>query len=151
MPTPIGTLAIRRSIWINASPDRVWEEFTSFERMQAWFGSGHRLVQYEPQVGGWVELEVDRDGPGPTRFGGKVLVFDPGRELTFEDRWIPDEGWDGPMLLTIRLTPHLGGTHVELFVHNFEQTGASGPENHRGFERGWTTRQLEALKSRVEG
>jgi uncharacterized protein YndB with AHSA1/START domain len=149
--TPIGPLAVRRSVWINASPDRVWREFETFVRMRAWFGTGHRLVTYEPREGGWVELEIDASAGHPTRFGGKIVVFEPPRELTFEDAWIPDIGWAAPMLLTLRLTPHLGGTHVELFVHQFERLGPSGPDEHRGFEGGWTTRQLNRLKVIVEG
>jgi uncharacterized protein YndB with AHSA1/START domain len=149
--TEIGPLAVRRSIWINASPERVWREFETLERMRAWFGTGHRLVTFDPCEGGWVELEIDANGDHPTRFGGKVVVFDPPNELTFEDAWIPDIGWDAPMLLTLRLTPHLGGTHVELFVHQFERLGPSGPNEHRGYEGGWTTRQLNRLKAIVEG
>lgn len=44
----------------------------------------------------------------------------------------------------------LGGTLVELFHHGFERTGDTAAEMHRGFEGGWTTRQLEALRSIVE-
>ena len=31
MTTEIGPLAVRRSIWIDASPSRVWEEFADLE------------------------------------------------------------------------------------------------------------------------
>lgn len=146
MGTQIGPLAVRRSVWIDAPQERVWQEFESFERMKAWFGTGHDLITYEPWEGGWVEVDC---GP-ECRFGGRVIVFEPPNELTFEDAWIPDVGWHAPMLLTLRLTPHLGGTHVELFVHAFERIGPSGPEAHRGYEGGWTTLQLNTLKDIVE-
>ena len=107
MGTEIGQLAVRRSILIDAAPERVWKEFETLERMQAWFGTGHRLLEYEPRVGGSVLLEVDIEGR-PMRFGGQVTVFDPPRELTFEDDWIPSQGWAAPSLITIRLTPALG-------------------------------------------
>jgi len=149
MATEIGTLAVRRSIWINAKPDRVWQEFESFERMRSWFGTGHALLKYEPRVGGEVLLEVEVEGT-MRHFGGKVTDFEPGRELTFEDAWIPNEGWDAPMLLTLRLTAALGGTLVELFVHSIERIGEGAAEQHRGFERGWSTTQLEALRQIVE-
>ena len=58
MGTEIGRLAVRRSILIKAPPERIWREFESFERMKAWFGTGHTLLKYEPRVGGWVELET---------------------------------------------------------------------------------------------
>lgn len=47
--------------------------------------------------------------------------------------------------VTIRLTPLDAGTLVELFHHGFEVLGADAAENHRGFEGGWTMRQLDAL------
>jgi hypothetical protein len=41
------------------------------------------------------------------------------------------------------------GTFVELFHHGFEAMGADAADNHRGFEGGWTMRQLEALRELV--
>ena len=51
MGTEIGPFAVRRSIWIDAPPENVWQEFETFERMADWFGSGHELLEYEPR--GW--------------------------------------------------------------------------------------------------
>src|SRR5690242_5281726 len=151
MGTEIGVLAVRRSIWIDAKPERVWEEFESFERMRAWSGTGHALVRYEPRLGGIVETDASsqHDTTAPL-FVGRVTVFDPPREVTFEQDWV-DHGWPVPMLITIRLTPYDAGTLVELFHHGFEALGDDAAENHRGFEGGWTIRQLEALRARVEG
>ncbi len=148
MATEIGTLAVRRSILIQATPERIWEEFTTFEKMKAWFGIGHDLTAYEPRVGGEVVTEVDHE-QGHLRFSGKIIEFEPGRELTFEADW-EGIGWDAPPLITIRLTPALGGTLVELFHHAIERTGPNAAEHHRGFEGGWTTNHLEALREIVE-
>jgi len=149
MATEIGALAVRRSILIKAAPERVWQEFETFERMEAWFGTGHKLVKYEPRVGGLVETDAGHWEGEALRFGGRVTVFDSPRELTFENDWF-GHGWAAPSLLTIRLTPALGGTVVELFHHGFERVGGDPGENHRGFEGGWTIRQLEALRQIVE-
>ena len=146
VPSP---LHIRRSIHISAPPERVWREFETFERMAAWFGTGW-LVRYEPRLGGMVELEIDGDYRGSSRWGGPIRVWDPPRELTFEDRWIPDHGWNGPMLLTFRLTPYLEGTMVELLVHNIEAIGPDAAEEHAGYEGGWTVRHLAKLREIVE-
>lgn len=151
--TKIGPLAVRRSIYIKATPERIWQEFESLERMRAWFGTGHKLVKYEPRVG--AEVETDASGvhdehPGQLRFVGRVTVYDPPRELTFEQDWV-GRGWTAAALITIRLTPALAGTVVELFHHNFENMGADPGELLRGFEGGWTTRQMEALLAVVEG
>lgn len=152
MPTPISPLAVRRSVWIRATPDRVWEEFESFERMRAWFGKGHFLTAYEPRLGGYVETDAGSPG-GPSgdslRFGGRIIVFDPPREVTWENDWF-GHGWNQPSLMTFRLTPFMEGTIVELFHHRFEVTGESPSENLNGFEGGWDTRHLEALRAIVE-
>jgi uncharacterized protein YndB with AHSA1/START domain len=144
MATEIGPLCVRRSIWIDAVAERVWEEFGSLERMQRWFGTGHSLVRYEPRVGADVETDAGQLDGDALRFVGRVVVFDPPRELTFEQDWI-GHGWKAAPLVTIRLTPLDGGTLVELFHHGFEALGADAAENHRGFEGGWTMRQLDAL------
>jgi uncharacterized protein YndB with AHSA1/START domain len=144
-------------VLIDASPERVWQEFESLERMRAWFGvawesggrRGHTLLKYEPRLGGAVELSVVHDGEDK-RFGGRIVVFEPARELTFEDDWIPNQGWLAPAYITIRLRPALGGTLVELFHHTIERTGPGAADQHLGFEMGWTAHHLEALKGIVE-
>ncbi len=148
MATVIGPLAVRRSIWIDAPPSRVWEEFESLERMRRWFGTGHTLVRYEPAVGADVETDAGQLDGQALRFVGRVLVVDPPRELTFEQDWV-GHGWKAPPLVTIRLTPLDDGTLVELFHHGFEAGGPDAAEDHRGFEAGWTMRQLEALREVV--
>lgn len=149
MGTEIGPLHVRRSIWIDATPSRVWEEFTDLERMRRWFGTGHALVSYEPVVGAIVETDAGaHDGGEALRFVGRVLTVEPGREITFEQDWV-GHGWKAAPLVTLRLTALDGGTLVELFHHGFEALGADAGENHRGFEGGWTMRQLEALHELV--
>jgi uncharacterized protein YndB with AHSA1/START domain len=143
-------LTVRRCIHINATPERIWREFESLERMQAWFGTGHTLLKYEPRPGGWVELEVEAYGE-TLRFGGRITVFDAPRELTFEDDWLPPRnGIPEQVLITLRLTPVATGTIVELIQHGFDRLGDRGAEVHRGHEGGWTIRQLEHLRQIVE-
>ena len=102
MPTEISQYHVRRSTWIAAPPDVVWEEMTAFERMRRWYGTGHTLTAYEPRVGGIVETTVELDGE-PHRFRGEILTFEPGRELTFEQLWVGSD-WQGPTMVTIRLS-----------------------------------------------
>jgi len=149
MGTEIGTLRVRRSGLIAASPARVWEEFTTFERLSAWFGQGHRLETYVPQVGGEVLLSVEIDGARRS-FGGEILVFDPGLELTFSNNWT-EASWIVPTTITLRLEALGEACHVELFHHGFEHLGADAGAELEGYEAGWHSRHLEALKSIVEG
>lgn len=155
-----GVLMVRRSIWIPATPARVWHELESFERMQQWWGvvigtpeagkgNGQRLIQYEPRVGGQIVMEVEWDGE-PVRYGGSILVYSPGRELTFDDDWIPNRGWQAPTFVSLRFSSALGGALVELFHHGFERTGASAGLEHAGYETGWGMTQLLALRRVIE-
>ncbi|HKE00369.1 MAG TPA: SRPBCC domain-containing protein [Planctomycetota bacterium] len=154
-----SVLAVRRSIYVEAPPDRVWREFETFERMSLWWGltigppvagsgNGQRLVRYEPRVGGRVEMEV-LFGGAPMRYGGAIVVFDRGRELTFESDWMPNQGWLRPTLITFRLTPVLDGTLVELFHHGFERTGGNAGDELASYEGGWAMTQLVALRKLV--
>jgi len=149
MGIEIGTLHVRRSGLVRATPERVWQEFTSFDRLAAWFGRGHRLEAYTPEPGGRVRLSVEIDGVRRF-FGGPITVFEPARELTFENDWESD-GWPVPTFVTLRLSPVGDACHVELFHHGFERLGDDADAELEGFEAGWHSRHLEALKAIVEG
>ena len=149
MGLQIGAFHVRRSTFIRASPTRVWEEFTSFERLKAWFGQGHALESYEPALGGRIMLSAETER-GKRRFGGEVVVFEPGRELSFSENWESD-GDPAFSFITIRLTALYEGCHVELFHHGFERFGADGGIELEGHEAGWHMRHLESLRQIVEG
>jgi uncharacterized protein YndB with AHSA1/START domain len=121
----------------------------SFSRLGAWFGRGHKLETYEPQLGGQVLLSVEIGG-AKRPFGGRILVFESARELTFSNNWESD-GWPVPTFITLRLTSLYDGCHVELFHHGFERLGRDAGSELQSFEAGWHPRHLEALKAIVEG
>lgn len=148
MGSQIGALHVRRSSLVRATPERVWQEFTSFERLAAWFGRGHRLEAFEPKLGGQVRLSVEIDG-GRRAFGGPIEVFEPARELTFSNNW-ESNGWPVPTRITLRLTPLADACHVELFHHGFDHLGEDADHELEGYEAGWHSRHLEALKAIVE-
>ena len=133
---------------IHATPERVWEEFSSQDRLAAWFGRGHRLERYDPALSGevWLSVEIDGKSRG---YGGPIVVFEPGRELSFANNW-EDDSWPVPTLITFRLTPLYDACHVELFHHGFERLGSDAAEGLEGYEAGWASQHLEALKQIVE-
>jgi len=148
MGIEISSLHVRRSSLIQTSPERVWREFGSFEKLAAWFGRGHELEAYEPRMGGEVRLSVTIDGV-VRPFGGTILVLDPARELSFSNNW-EEDGWPVPTLITFRLSPLYDACHVELFHHGFERLGRDAAEELQGYEAGWSAHHLEALKAIVE-
>ena len=149
MGLTIGPLHVRRSILVQASPERVWQEFESFERLGGWFGIGHELLRYEPKPGGVVELCITDDGER-LHYGGPIVVFEPARELSFESNWHGDGAWPVPTFFTLRLTPLYDGTRVEIFHHGFERLGAEAAETLQGYEEGWDVKHLKALRASVE-
>jgi uncharacterized protein YndB with AHSA1/START domain len=148
MGVQIGPLHVRRSALIHATPARVWQEFASFDRLAAWFGRGHQLEEYQPELGGQVRLSVEIEGVRRP-FGGPILAFEPARELSFSNNWESD-GWPVPTLITLRLEPLYDACHVELLHHGFERLGRDAGAQLQGYEAGWTSHHLEALKASVE-
>jgi uncharacterized protein YndB with AHSA1/START domain len=145
----IGLLNVRRSILIQAPPERVWQEFESFDRFKAWFGQGHELHQFEPKLGAQVDLSVTIDGE-QRHFGGPVIVLERAREVTFESNWESAHAWPLPTFFTLRLTPMYDGTMVEIFHHGFERLGADAADSLEGYEEGWDVKHLKALRAIVE-
>ena len=83
-------------------------------------------------------------------YGGRILHFDPEREVSFETQWDPPHSGPFPTFWTIRLTPIYDGTMVEIFHHGFERMGAAAADNLEGYEDGWDIKHLKALRSIVE-
>ena len=153
MGLTIGHLHVRRSTLIGASPSRVWREFSTEDRIGAWFGQGHTLHTFEPKLGGKVEMSVEHDfGEGPERrgYGGRVIVWEPEREVSAEINWRKPHDWPVPMLWTIRLTPLYDETMVEIFHHGFERLGRSAGAELEGYEEGWTNRHHKTLRQIAE-
>ena len=150
MGTTIGTLNVRRSAFIRATPERVWEEFGSFDRLVAWFGIGHTLHAYEPNLGASVELSVELEGVRQ-HYGGVITVFEPVREVSFDCNWHERSlAWSLPTVWTLRLSASYDGTMVEIFHHGFERLGEAGGTELECYEEGWDNKHLKALRTIIE-
>ena len=149
MGITISLLNVRRSILIQAPPERVWQEFESFDRIAAWFGRGHELHRFEPKLGGQVEMSVSMDGE-QRHYGGPVVVFEREREVSFESNWHEPHAWPVPTFFTFRLTPLYDGTLVEIFHHGFERLGTDAADSLEGYEEGWDVKHLKALRELIE-
>jgi hypothetical protein len=137
------------SPWVSrATADRVWQEFSSLERIKPWLNLGHVLHVFEPVEAGNVRMSVEIGGE-PRYYGGKVLVVEPAQELSFESQWDQPHDWPVPTHWTIRLTSIYSGTQVEIFHHGFERLGAAAADNLQGYEEGWDITHLKALRENV--
>jgi uncharacterized protein YndB with AHSA1/START domain len=149
MGLKIGCLYVRRGILINAAPERVWQEFESFDRISRWLNLGHTLHLFEPRLGGEVRMSVEIDGK-ERHYGGAILVYEPQAEVSFTSQWDPPNDWPVPTLWTIRLTAVYDATLVEIFHHGFERLGIAAADSLQGYEDGWDIKHLTALRSIVE-
>ncbi len=149
MGMEISRLYVRRSILIQASPARVWQEFESFERIKGWLNRGHELHAFEARIGGEVAMSVEIDGQR-RHYGGKVLIYEPEREISFDSQWEPPHSWPVPTFWTIKLTSIYDATLVEIFHHGFERLGKDAADNLQGYEDGWNVIHLKALRSIIE-
>ncbi|NDG93878.1 MAG: SRPBCC domain-containing protein, partial [Gammaproteobacteria bacterium] len=144
-----GALYVRRAALIEAQADSIWNAFESEDRMRTWFGHGHTLDRYEPQLGGAVELSVTLDD-GVHRFGGAITHFEPGHRLTFSDNWLDHLAWPEPTFISFVLHAQSGATLVELYHHGFEVLGDIASKECLAYEQGWDAKHLQYLKSLIE-
>lgn len=155
--TKIGQLAVRRSIEINAPPERVWQEFESEDRFRLWYSTAGGAVMpcydltYEPRTGGEFSTRVNH-GNTKIEFSGKVVAFDPPRELTVEMGQIrAAAGHQHETLISFFLHPIDGGrTRMEIVHHGFEAFGDEATQVYQMFESGWDMAVPTALKNLVE-
>jgi len=80
-----GRVAVRFTVDLPATADRVWRAVSDPTDMRTWFP---QTVTYRPHVGSPVELTDDPNRPS-TR--GEVLAYDPPRSFAFT--WGEDELW----------------------------------------------------------
>lgn len=149
MSITISPLNVRRSILIQASSQRIWQEFESLTAFGEWFGKGHQLHQFEPKLGGHVDLSVDAND-SRRHFGGPIIIWSPAQELTFENNWEGAHAWPVSTFFTIRLSPLYDATMVEFFHHGFERFGADAADALEAYEGGWDMTHLKGLRQIVE-
>jgi uncharacterized protein YndB with AHSA1/START domain len=136
------TVAVRRSVTVNATPERAFEVFTA--GFSTWWPlESHHIGKtvaaegiLEPRAGGrWFERGED----GSECNWGKVLAWEPPTRLLLA--WQINGRWQfDPALITevdIRFTPDGNGTHVELEHRKLEALGDQAEAMAQAFTGGW--------------
>ena len=127
MTAQIRPAPVRKSIRVNATPDRAFDVFTS--GIGRWWPKSHKIGQadldrpvIEPRAGGrWYELDVD----GSECELGKVAVWEPPSRLILIWQMTPEFRFD-PDLITeveVTFTPDGDGTVVDLEHRDLERMG----------------------------
>jgi uncharacterized protein YndB with AHSA1/START domain len=149
---------VRKSITVNASPERAFEVFTG--DFDSWWPRSHHIgtspmkkAIIEGKKGGRCYAKQE---DGTDSDWGSVLLWDPPRRFVMA--WLISGNWQfepdasKASEVEVRFTPEPGGrTRVDLEHRHFERMTSGGPEMRAGVgaaEGGWG-KLLEAYAARV--
>jgi uncharacterized protein YndB with AHSA1/START domain len=133
-------LVLRRTI--AASPERIWQAWTTPQLLQQWFAPRPWLisdVQIEPRPGGVFNFVME--GPEGERLPnhGIFLQVEPGRRWTTTDALTPDWKPAGQpfMVATVELTPTDDGRTDYVAIARHWSADAMRQHEAMGFHEGW--------------
>lgn len=143
--------SINAQILIEASPDAVWNAWTTESGIKSFFAPGCRV---EPRVGGHFEIYFNPTGEAGTRGaeGTRILAFQPTQMLAFT--WnnpptIPNIRWQYTSIV-VRLKPvGTNKTMVTLNQSGFGE-GQDWDQAFSYFSQAWSKRVLPYLKLSLE-
>lgn len=102
----------------------------------------------EPRQGSIAWFSVVIDGVD-CFFGGPVTIVETACELTLTIQWEGARAWPAPTYWTFRLASFNGQTQVELFHYGFKKVGDAAADTLAGYEAGWDTKHLAALRALI--
>ena len=108
-------IAVERSIWIKATPERVWQAITDPEQIALWFSPGSTFKLTSAEVG--ARLYVENPENGEEMYVQIVDEFDP--PYRFTTRTAPDPA-ETPHLTHYVLQEENGGTRLTLTYTGYE-------------------------------
>ena len=80
MGIEIGSLCVRRCTQIYASPQRIWEEFESIEKLSAWYGIGQKIESFKPGIDGEISMSVELEAQATPSGTGSEPLADAGAQ-----------------------------------------------------------------------
>lgn len=142
----MDTIALERTIWINAPRERVWEALTDPAQVAAWFAPGTTFKTGGTGVG--ARLYVEDPETGAEMYVQVMEIYDPPRELIMRSQPEPPESAFTTHYL---LEPEDNGTRLTLNFSGYEAVDAEVRdqlmnENGQGFEL-----MLANIKAHIEG
>ena len=144
-PRTVPIAPVRRSLTVEAPPERAFEIFT--QGIDRWWPKSHGIGAtpivrsvFEARVGGrWYTTHAD----GSECTVGHVRACEPGRRLVFgweiNAQWKPDARTAYASEVEVRFTAEgAGRTRIDLEHRDFEKMGAEeGATMRKGVDGGW--------------
>jgi uncharacterized protein YndB with AHSA1/START domain len=139
----MSDLKIERTIWIEASRERVWQAITDPKQIQQWFSPGTPWKLTALEVGGKIFPEGYED------YASTLAVVEPPRQFSYFLMANPPE--TAKITTTYMLEEENGGTRVTITETGLESMSAEAAQerisnNGRGYES-----MFENLKASIEG
>jgi uncharacterized protein YndB with AHSA1/START domain len=122
-----GNRSIDKNLFINATPERVFQALTEKDNLERWFV---KEAEVDLRPGGAISFEWDRKA-GVFNFG-KILVIEPPHLLSYS--WQALE--PSPTTVTVELTPENDGTYLHL-IHSGIGEGKEWGNYYDTRNRGW--------------
>jgi uncharacterized protein YndB with AHSA1/START domain len=147
------TLAVERSIWINAARDRAWRAVTKPEHLDKWYADKMFATFYRWHI---PALEVGRivkfynkDNESDMQIA-TIEDVDPLREFTL--RWQPHANYPQVSLVTcFLLAEENGGTRVTISESGYENVPEAERQSVLDASGEGYTLSMENLKAYLEG
>jgi uncharacterized protein YndB with AHSA1/START domain len=135
--TPPDPSAIRLERTFDASPEAVFDTWTSPEMLRRWWPAGADwetpVAEVEPRVGG--ELRLVMRAPDGEEFGGsgEYLEVTPPMRLVFTWTWDGHEGHEGTQLVEVDFNECPDGKTTVVLTNR----GLPDEESKRSHREGW--------------
>lgn len=129
------TKALRMVRTLAASPERVFEAWTTSEQMKLWTCPDPTVpvdVEIDLRVGGRYTIRMDVEG-GPFIACGTYREIDPPHRLVYTWAWEQPHPMKAETVVAVDFVPGEDGTEIRL-----THTGFPTGDDRDGHEQGWT-------------
>jgi uncharacterized protein YndB with AHSA1/START domain len=141
-------LAVERSIWIAAPPERAWRAVTEPEHLNEWYATYYHWDIPSLEVGTTIKF-YNKDDENDLQVATIETVHPP---CQFTVRWQPNPRYPAVLIVTsFLLAEENGGTRVTIHESGYETVPANERQQWMDATGRGYTMSMENLKAYVEG
>ena len=142
------SIAVERSIWIDAPPEKAWKAITEAAHLDQWYATYYRWDIPTLQVGTNVKF-YNKDNTEDFQIA-TIEIVDPPRQFSL--RWQPDQQYLEVILVTtFLLVQENAGTRVTIHESGYETIPETSRQQWMDATGHGYTMSMENLKAHLEG